>query len=73
MYRVNGMVIKDDFKFTKPKPLPAAEHDFFSLKTNDIEGRGLGGRRTMPTPSRDAAISGTQTSWATSPARNRTQ
>jgi hypothetical protein len=38
-YRVNGMVIRDDPKYTQPRPLPApATHDFFSLKTNDIEG-----------------------------------
>jgi hypothetical protein len=39
VYSVNGMLIRDDIKFTKPRPLPnAADHDFFSLKTNDIEG-----------------------------------
>mmetsp|Transcript_79432 Transcript_79432/g.158604 ORF Transcript_79432/g.158604 Transcript_79432/m.158604 type:complete len:570 (+) Transcript_79432:39-1748(+) len=38
-YRVNGMVIRDDPKYTQPRPLPGpANHDFYSLKTNDIEG-----------------------------------
>ena len=39
IYKVNGMTIADDSKYTKPRPLPkGAEHDFFPLKTNDIEG-----------------------------------
>jgi hypothetical protein len=38
-YRIHGMVIQDDPKYTNPKPLPAAAtHDFYSLKTDDIEG-----------------------------------
>jgi len=38
-YRIHGMVIQDDPRYTNPKPLPAAAtHDFYSLKTDDIEG-----------------------------------
>jgi hypothetical protein len=42
-YRIHGMVIRDDPKYTTPKPLPAAAaHAFYSLKTDDIEGAAPG-------------------------------
>jgi hypothetical protein len=42
-YRINGMVIRDDPRYTEPKPLPGpSNHDFFCLKTDDIEGAAPG-------------------------------
>jgi hypothetical protein len=42
-YRVNGMLIRDDLKYTTPKPLPApAAHPYFTLKTDDIPGAQSG-------------------------------
>jgi len=42
-YRINGMVIRDDPRYTEPKPLPPpSNHDFYSLKTDDIEGAAPG-------------------------------
>lgn len=44
-YKINGMTVTDDLKYTTPKALPApANHDYYSLQTHDIEGAQCGWR-----------------------------
>jgi hypothetical protein len=54
-YVIHGRVIRDDPRATHPRPLPApADHPYYSLKTDDIDGAQVGPGRRSPTVRRRA-------------------